>query len=132
PQLIPCNRGFEAVQCSAINQPTIGTSPPVRAPAHPARYTTRALSERCRFMANFQTEERSKLRKHWVDQAIGLAMQNKWDDAVRVNQSILELFPNDVDSYNRLGRAQTELGRYREAREAYQRALHLDSTNSIA
>lgn len=83
-------------------------------------------------MASFQTEERGKLRRRWVDQAIALAMQNRWDDAVKVNQSILEIFPNDTDALNRFGRALTELGRYREAREAYQKTVELDPTNTIA
>ncbi|MBI2942169.1 MAG: tetratricopeptide repeat protein [Chloroflexi bacterium] len=83
-------------------------------------------------MASFQVEERTRLRRQWVDQSIALAMQNRWEDAARVNRQILELFPNDVDASNRLGRALTELGRYREAREAYKRAVELDPTNSIA
>ncbi|HVC32435.1 MAG TPA: tetratricopeptide repeat protein [Chloroflexota bacterium] len=83
-------------------------------------------------MASFQMEERSKLRRRWVDQAIALAMQNRWEEAVKVNQSILDLFPNDTDALNRRGRALTELGRYREAREAYQRTVELDPTNTIA
>jgi tetratricopeptide (TPR) repeat protein len=83
-------------------------------------------------MASFQTEERSKLRRRWVEQAIALAMQNRWEEAIKVNQSILDLFPNDTDALNRRGRALTELGRYREAREAYQKTLELDPTNTIA
>lgn len=83
-------------------------------------------------MASFQTEERNKLRRRWVDQAIALAMQNRWEEAVKVNQAILDLFPNDTDALNRRGRALTELGRYREARESYQRTLELDPTNTIA
>jgi tetratricopeptide (TPR) repeat protein len=83
-------------------------------------------------MAQYQTEERAKLRRHWVEQAISLAMQNRWQDAVNVNRSIIELFPNDVDALNRLGRALTELGQYAEAREAYGRAVEIDQTNTIA
>jgi hypothetical protein len=37
-----------------------------------------------------------------------------------------------VDAHNRLGKAMTELGRYREAREAYKKALKIDPLNSIA
>src|SRR5512146_1490825 len=83
-------------------------------------------------MTNFQVEERAKLKKHWVDQAIALAMQNKWEEAVGGNQTILDLYPNDVDAYNRLGRALTELGRYGEAREAYSKAVKIDPLNAIA
>jgi tetratricopeptide (TPR) repeat protein len=83
-------------------------------------------------MSSFQTEERNKLRRHWVDQAIALAMQNKWSEAAKINQSILDVFPNDTDALNRLGRALTELGRYREARESYQKTVQLDPSNTIA
>jgi len=83
-------------------------------------------------MTNFQVEERAKLRKHWVDQAIALATQSRWDDAINVNRTILDLYPNDVDAYNRLGRALTELGRFREAKDAYSRAVAIDPLNAIA
>lgn len=83
-------------------------------------------------MTQFQTEERAKLKRHRVELAISLAMQNRWQEAVSVNRSIVELFPNDVDAYNRLGRALTELGQYAEAREAYGRAVEIDPTNTIA
>ena len=80
---------------------------------------------------NYQVDDRARLRK-LNDQAISLAMQNKWEEAIEVNQSILGVSARDVDSLNRLGRALTELGRYREAREAYSRALAVDPLNSIA
>jgi hypothetical protein len=83
-------------------------------------------------MATHGAEERTKLRKAWVDHAIQLAMQNKWPDAVTANRNILEHFPNDVDAHNRLGRALREQGNYREARDAYRRAVELDSNNAIA
>ena len=42
------------------------------------------------------------------------------------------MFPNEVDAYNRLGKALTELGRYAEARDAYAHAVKLDPLNGIA
>ena len=83
-------------------------------------------------MSSFQTEERNKLRRHWVEQAIALAMQNKWSDAIKVNQSIIDLFPQDTDALNRLGRALMELGHYGDARDAYQKTVTLDPSNTIA
>jgi tetratricopeptide (TPR) repeat protein len=83
-------------------------------------------------MSSFQNEEPGKLRRHLVEQAIALAMQNRWDDAAKVNQSILDAFPDDTDALNRLGRAFTELGRYREARESYQGTVQRDPSNTIA
>lgn len=83
-------------------------------------------------MTQYQTEERGKLKKHWVEMAISLAMQSRWEDAVTVNRNIIEMFPNDVDAFNRLGRAYTELGKYKEAKESYQRAVEIDPNNAIA
>lgn len=80
---------------------------------------------------NYQVEDRARLRK-LNDQAIALAMKNKWEEAIDVNQNILSLSANDVDALNRLGRALTELGRYREARDAYGRAVQSDPLNTIA
>ena len=77
-------------------------------------------------------EDRARLKRVKSEQAINLAMQSKWQEAAEVNRQLLELFPNDVDAYNRLGKALMELGRYAEARDAYSRALKLDPLNTIA
>src|SRR5262245_49056375 len=83
-------------------------------------------------MATYGAEERTKLRKAWVDHAIQLAMQSKWAEAVAANRNILEHFPKDVDAHNRLGRALREQGQYREARDAYRKAVEIDPNNGIA
>ena len=80
----------------------------------------------------FQAEDRTRVRKQHTETAIQLALQGRWDDAATLNRAIIGLFPTDVDAHNRLGKALTELGRYREAREAYQKALEIDPLNSIA
>ncbi|HKZ50307.1 MAG TPA: tetratricopeptide repeat protein [Dehalococcoidia bacterium] len=77
-------------------------------------------------------EERNRFKRQRTEQAIQLAMAGRWEEAVAVNRAILELFPTDVDTYNRLGKALTELGHYREAREAYQKGLEIDPSNMIA
>src|SRR4051794_10796611 len=59
-------------------------------------------------------------------------MQNRWREAADVNRTLLKLDPNDADAYNRLGKALLELGQYREAYEAYQKAVELSPTNMIA
>lgn len=71
-------------------------------------------------------------KKKQAEQAIALALQSRWEEAVDVNRSILRTAPRDVDAYNRLGKALMELGRYADAREAYASALRLDPNNSIA
>ena len=81
----------------------------------------------------FTADDRTRLlRRQRSQQAIHLAMQGQWEEAATVNRAIIAVFPNDVDAYNRLGKALTEFGRYSEAREAYSKALELDSLNSIA
>ncbi|HEY97392.1 MAG TPA: tetratricopeptide repeat protein [Dehalococcoidia bacterium] len=65
-------------------------------------------------------------------EAIDLAMQGRWQDAVDVNQEILSNFPRDVDAFNRLGRAYMELGQLVKATEAYSRTVEIDPYNAIA
>lgn len=83
-------------------------------------------------MATFPTEDRLRQKRTKSEQAISLAMKNRWDEAAQVNREILDSFPNEVDAYNRLGKALTELGRYAEARDAYAQAVKLDPLNGIA
>lgn len=73
-----------------------------------------------------------RLKQQRSKEAIDLAMRAKWHDAVEVNQQLIQLFPDDVDSYNRLGRAYLELGKYSASREAYRRAQEIDPYNAIA
>ena len=80
----------------------------------------------------YQEEEQARLIRQRSKQAIALAMEGRWREAVAANQSLIENFPNDVDAYNRLGRAYMELGEYAQAREAYTRAVELDPYNVIA
>ena len=61
-----------------------------------------------------------------------MATENRWHEAVAANKSIVEVFPSDVDAYNRLGRAHLELGDHQKAKEAYSKALELSPINSIA
>jgi hypothetical protein len=80
----------------------------------------------------YQEEEKSKLRRQSSREAVALAMQGKWREAITVNKSLIELFPNDVEAHNRLGRAHLELGEYTKAETAYRRTLEIDSYNGIA
>ena len=80
----------------------------------------------------YQEEKQVRIKRQNSRHAISLAMQGRWREALAVNKSLLENFPNDVDAYNRLGKAHMELGEYTEAEEAYQKALELDPYNLIA
>jgi tetratricopeptide (TPR) repeat protein len=77
-------------------------------------------------------EDKARLRRKASQEAIALAMQSRWQEAVTVNQSIIDLFPTDIDAYNRLGRAYMELGEFAKAKNAYNRTIELDPYNSIA
>ena len=50
-------------------------------------------------------------------------MEGRWEAATEVNRSILDLFPEDMEAFNRLGKALLESGDYIEARSAFTQAL---------
>ena len=79
-----------------------------------------------------EKDEAARLIRQRSRQAITLAMEGRWQEAVTTNKAIIENYPNDVDAYNRLGRAYMELGEYSLARETYSRAKELDPYNAIA
>lgn len=81
---------------------------------------------------SYDQEGQVRLRRQRSKQAIALAMQGRWREAIATNQEIIDSFPNDVEAYNRLGRAYMELGMYSQAKEAYGRAMELDPHNTIA
>ncbi len=83
-------------------------------------------------MALEQTEDRSKIRREKSKEAIALAMQDRWEEAVAVNRVILEVFPEEIEAWNRLGKAFFELREYDEARSAFARALRISPSNAIA
>jgi hypothetical protein len=83
-------------------------------------------------MAYQQTEDKVKTKQERTKAAIALAMQSRWPEAVAVNRSLIDDFPGDLESYNRMGRALTELGRIDEAREAFRRVLEVSPHNTIA
>jgi len=77
-------------------------------------------------------EDKARVRRKASQEAIALAMQSRWQEAIVVNQNIIDNFPTDIDAHNRLGRAFTELREFAKAREAYSKTLELDHENSIA
>lgn len=81
---------------------------------------------------SYLRESKTTLRRQLTQEAINLAMLGRWEEAAAVNREIIENFPTDAEAFNRLGRALMELGRYAQAREAYQQALELDPYNAIA
>lgn len=82
--------------------------------------------------AAYQPEERERRRRQLTEQAVQMARESKWDDAVAVNRELLTLLPHDSSTLNRLGKALSELGQYSEAKRAYSEALEQDPSNNIA
>jgi tetratricopeptide (TPR) repeat protein len=84
-------------------------------------------------IASYQEEEeKARLRQQLSKEAIDLALQGRWEEAEAVNRDIIKKFPTDVEAYNRLGRALTELGNFDRAKKAYFKALELAPENAIA
>ena len=83
-------------------------------------------------MTNSPAQERERLFREQTRKAVGLAMQARWDEAVEVNEAMLADYAETEDILNRLGRAFFELGRYEEAKKAFQRALDVAPLNAIA
>jgi tetratricopeptide (TPR) repeat protein len=79
-----------------------------------------------------EDERLLRVKQQRSKEAIDMAMQARWQEAINVNQEIVKEFPEDVDAYNRLGRAYLELGQFKKAREAYNSTVKLDPYNAIA
>ena len=79
-----------------------------------------------------EDEKLLRFKQQRSKDAIALAMQARWQEAVEVNKEIIGSFPEDVDTFNRLGRAHMELGNYAQAKEAYRQSVKLDPYNAIA
>lgn len=79
-----------------------------------------------------QTIDKARFKKEKAKEAIDLALKGCWQEAVHVNRQILQMFPDDIESLNRLGKALVEMGQHAEAREAFEATLRLSPHNAIA
>jgi len=73
-----------------------------------------------------------KSRTQFAEEAIQLAIDGRWEEAVQLNREMLEKFGPDEDAHNRLGKAFTELGRLDDAKKAYTATLGINQFNVIA
>ncbi|HEV2128126.1 MAG TPA: hypothetical protein VGR22_05860 [Thermomicrobiales bacterium] len=71
-------------------------------------------------------------KRQMVEQARDIALAGDWEQALEINASFLQRFPNDAEALNRKGRALLELGRLQDAWDAYSEALAADPANMIA
>jgi tetratricopeptide (TPR) repeat protein len=76
--------------------------------------------------------EHVKPRGLYVEEAIAAALESRWSDAVTINEALVERHGPDEETYNRLGKAKSELGELTEALQAYQSSLELNPLNLIA
>ena len=83
-------------------------------------------------MTQYQPDDKNRIKRQKSEQAIRLAKEGRWDEAVQVNQDLLGIFPDDAEALNRLGKALMELKRYTEATTSYERAVKNDPSNMIA
>lgn len=60
------------------------------------------------------------------------ALDGRWDEALTLNDKIIERFPRDANARNRKGRALIELRQLSAARDAYSESLKADPANMIA
>src|SRR3989344_7132369 len=64
--------------------------------------------------------------------AVQTALTGDWQQAIVINESILEANPNDIETINRLAFAQSSVGKIKEAKYLYSKVLDLDKQNPIA
>ena len=81
---------------------------------------------------NAQSRDKGRLRRQLVALAVDQAMASQWPQAIETNLYLINASGRDVEAYNRLGKAYTQLGRVSEACEAYTATLQIDPTNAIA
>lgn len=65
-------------------------------------------------------------------EAIAAALENNWEKAIQLNQTLSKKYPNDIDTMNRLARAFIETNKIGRAKKLYQKILKLDPYNPIA
>jgi hypothetical protein len=78
------------------------------------------------------SKKQSKTKRQLVQEALDASLLGRWEEAIALNDQIVERFPREAEAMNRKGRALIELRQLTAAREAYQDALKADPANMIA
>ena len=76
--------------------------------------------------------EKPQTKRQMVEDARAAAIEGRWDEAIELNQRLIERSPKDAAAHNRLGRALLAKNRYSAAIESYSNALRSDPANMIA
>jgi len=77
-------------------------------------------------------KDKAQVKKDKTKDAIALALVSQWGKAATLNREIISDFPRDVEAYNRLGKALSELGQYKDAKDAFSHTLEISPANIIA
>lgn len=67
-----------------------------------------------------------------TQQAISAALSGNWQEAVDLNEQLLDKDHKNIDAHNRLGRAYFELGNLTKSKKSFENALVIDPYNQIA
>lgn len=67
-----------------------------------------------------------------TQKAVSLALQGKWEEALKINLEIIKDNPSDIDALNRAARAYSELGEVAKAKSYAQKVVAIDPVNPIA
>ena len=77
-------------------------------------------------------KKQTRTKRQLVQDALDASLLGRWEEAIAINDTIIERFPREAEAMNRKGRALIELRKLTNAREAYQDALKADPANMIA
>lgn len=64
--------------------------------------------------------------------AVNKALAGFWNEAIKLNQQILDQEPNNIEALNRLAQALAQKGKIKEAQKVYYKVLKDDRFNPIA
>jgi tetratricopeptide (TPR) repeat protein len=78
------------------------------------------------------TDTKQTTKRQMVEDARLAAMEGRWEEALGINQLIIDRAPRDAAAFNRLGKAHLELGNVQLAIDAYTASLKIDPPNMIA
>ncbi|HSV95177.1 MAG TPA: hypothetical protein VLH94_04385 [Spirochaetia bacterium] len=67
-----------------------------------------------------------------TQEAIKAAVGKNWNEAISLNEKILETYPNDISTLNRLGISYSMIGKNKKAEEKFKEVLSIDAHNPIA
>ena len=66
------------------------------------------------------------------NQAIQATLTGDWESAIKLNKTLVNENPQDVEALNRIALAYNVLGKTKNAKDYYQKVIEIDPLNSIA